>query len=99
MKVHCFCRNAVEHANSTDDADEPESGFMKSFKVATFEFAAAQAPKDSKLKPHFWEDMLHARHLQLQEEEQERLGKGKRFRKKVWHFSKHPGFDQLRLAA
>ena len=59
---------------------------MKSFKVATFEFSAGDAKQeaaDNTSKPHFWEDVLQSKRLQLEIAEQERLGKGKRLRKKV----------------
>lgn len=69
----------------------PESDFMKNFKVATFEFSAGHSKEgesgapalDQAPKPHFWENILQIKHLQLQALEMERLGKGKRARKKV----------------
>ena len=80
------CRSQLNDQTASEDTDLPESGFMKSFKVATFEFAAEAAPEESAAKtpkPQFWEDILLHRHMQLNDAEQQRLGKGKRERKKV----------------
>ena len=79
-------RSQLENQQGSDDADVPESEFMKSFKVATFEFTAGNQKKeaaDNATKPHFWEDVLQMEHLELEAAEQDRLGKGKRTRKVV----------------
>lgn len=85
IKVYC-CRSQLENQEQSDEADVPESEFMKSFKVATFEFSAGRAKKeaaDNTSKPQFWENVLQLKRLQLESAEQEKLGKGKRLRKKV----------------
>ena len=81
-----YCRSQLQNLQQSDDADVPESEFMKSFKVATFEFSVGSAKKeaaDNTAQPHFWENVLQSKRLQLEAAEQERLGKGKRLRKKV----------------
>ena len=93
-----WCRSSLKNASGMDETDAPESEFMKSFKVATFELSAEEAAQDakaSKLKPHFWEDVLKARHLQMQEDELDKLGKGKRLRKQV----RGPGLPSIQPPA
>ncbi len=86
MNGASFHRSQLESQQNSDEADGPESEFMKSFKVATFEFSAGDSRKeaaDNTAKPHFWEDLLQLKQLELEAAEQERLGKGKRLRKKA----------------
>jgi chromodomain-helicase-DNA-binding protein 4 len=79
-------------SNQTADEEEsevPENDFMNAFKVATFEFGAEEEKEEEPPEPaiekpkEFWEQLLMPGYEQLQEDELQALGKGKRARKAV----------------